>query len=1097
MIRYALPVLLLTVSLVSGQTRLLRYPDIEGDTVVFSYAGDLWKVPDDGGTARRLTAHPGLELFPKISPDGEWVAFTGQYDGDEQVYVMPINGGSPKQLTYYPARGPLADRWGYDNQVHGWTGDSERVVFRSTREFWGPKDGRLYTVSIDGGLPVALPMPISGAGDLSADGQQIVYSPLFRDFRAWKRYEGGWAQDLYLFYVSTRETLQITDHARTERDPMWVGDSIFFASDRDDRLNLYRFDPATRQTTQVTDNTTWDVRWPSSDGESRIVYELNGELWVYDANSDRSTALAIDVPDDGLHNRPRHVAVADYLEEYSLSPKGERALFVARGDVFTAPIEQGPTRNLTNSSDAHERRAAWSPDGSRIVYISDRRGEEELYLINQDGSGEPVQLTSNGEGMRYDCVWSPDSRKIAFSDKEGRLFVIDVESREMVEVANEPREQMETYSWSPDSRWLAYSMTATERTRSIHIWSVEDRQDRTITSSMFDCFEPVWDTEGKYLFYLSDRTYAPQISGLEWDFAGDRMTGIFALALRKDVPDLFPAKSDEVTPEAEEEEEEPEGTPEEGEGDDAEEEETADEETLVEIDFDGLAGRVMRVPVEADNYEGLSAKEGYLLYLRGPASYYGRPADFRPELRIFSLEDREAETLVADVSGYDLSDDGEKVLVRSEGGFALYDAAFGAGDSKKDVSTSGLEADIDPKTEYSTIFNEVWRRYRDFFYVENMHGYDWPALRDQYEPWLDYVAHRADLNYVIAEMISELSVGHAYIAGGNWERPPRPRVALPGAEFELDEETGRYRIGKILAGQNEEENYRSPLTEVGVDASEGDYVLAIDGEELRAEDNPYRLLRYKADRPVALTVNSTPSFDGSRVIRYDPITDESDLRYLTWITNNRRRVDEATGGRVGYMHLPDMSNAGIREFIKHFYPQIRKEGMVIDVRGNGGGNVSQMILNRLVRPLLGTRFERTGDFALTYPQTVYYGHLVCLISENSASDGDIFPARFREAGLGPLIGKRSWGGVVGYTGRGPLLDGGTVNVPEFGTNDVNGDWVIEGHGVDPDIEVEFPPEAALEGRDPQLERGIEELMRQIEEDPRGLPERPAPPVKTP
>ena len=1083
----------------NAETRLLRFPDIHGDQVAFSYAGDVWTATAAGGMATRITAHPGQELFPRFSPDGRWIAFTGQYDGDEQVYVVPARGGVPRPLTFYPATGPLPPRWGYDHQVYDWTPDGQAVLFRSFRH-GSLLRTHLFTVSVEGGLPVRLPMRRSGGGDLSPDGRKVVYSPLSRDFRTWKRYQGGWSQDLHIFDLETSELTRVTDHPRSDRDPMWIGESIYFSSDRDGKLNLYRYDVPTGETTQLTRQELWDVRWPSDDGAGRIVYELNGGLEVYDLAAGSSMAISIDVPDDGLAMRPARISAAGNIEDFALSPKGERALFVARGDVFTAPIDKGPTRDLTKSSGAHDKWARWSPDGRRIAFISDRDGEEELYLVDQEGSGEPEQLTDGGDAMRYAPEWSPDGERLAFGDKSGKLYVLGLADRTITEIADDPLGQIRDYVWSPQGGHLAFTLTNENGFGSVAVWSVGDGETRRVTDDLCNDFNPSWDPAGEYLYFLSDREYAPQISSIEWNFATDRETFVYTLALRGDVEHPFPAESDEVTIERDGEEE-AEETDKKGkkrkkkaEEDQDEEEEKAKEPIV--IAWDGLDRRIVRVPVEADNYGGLFAVEGHLLMVRGAPFYYGRSADVDAELRIFSFEDREAKTLAADIGGYAASADGKKVLVRHGGAFKIYDVGMDGQDSAEEVSTAGLMVDRVPAEEWAQIFDEVWRRYRDFFYVENMHGYDWQALRDQYRPWLEHVAHRSDLNYVIGEMIAELNVGHAYISGGDFEIPERPTVALLGAELELDAEAGRYRIARILPGHNGEDRYRSPLTEVGVDVAEGDYLLAIDGEELLGSDNPYRLLRHRSRESVELTVSSTPSTDGARETEIRPIASESSLRYLDWVLANKRRVDEATDARVGYLHVPDMGSDGIREFIKWYYPQIRKEGLVVDVRSNGGGNVSQMLIGRLSRTLLGTRFARNRDVAATYPNEVFHGHMVCLLNEDSASDGDIFPHRFREAGLGPLIGKRSWGGVVGITGRGTLIDGGTVFVPEFGTNSVEGEWIIEGYGVDPDIEVEFDAADLLAGRDPQLERGIQEVLRMIEQEPKRLPERPADPVKT-
>ena len=1081
----------------SAQTKLLRFPDIHGDQVVFSYAGDLWLASTEGGLAARLTAHPGLELFPRFSPDGSRIAFTGQYDGDEQVYVIPASGGVPRQLTYYPARGPLAPRWGYDNQVYDWSPDGRAVLFRSLRYSTDLSDSRLFLASADGGLPVPLPMPESGAGDLSPDGTRVVYSPLFRDFRTWKRYEGGWAQELYIFDRETHVVERVTTHRRADRDPMWIGNAIYFTSDRDGTLNLYSYDLASRETTQLTDSDTWDVRWPGDDGVNRIVYELNGELQIHAIDEGTSRPISITVPDDGLAMRPSRVAAADLIEDAELSPKGERALFVARGDVFTAPIENGPTRNLTRSSSAHDRWARWSPDGGRIAYVSDATGEDEIYLIAQNGSGEPEQLTTGGQAMLYAPEWSPAGKHLAYGDKDGRLRVIDVETKEIVEVADEARGPLRDYVWSPRGGYLAFSMTDPTEFRSIWVWSLADRALHRITDELFHEWNPAWDPDGNYLYYLSDRQFAPQLGSFEWNYLVDRETGIYALALRKDVEHPLPPRSDEVEVTGDDEADEDAADDTESDaagGEDGDDDGGGDEEAPITIEFDGLSRRVVRLPVTFDNYVGLSGADDGVFFIRAGAQYYGRGADVQPALQRFTFADRETDTIATGIGGYAVSRDGEKVLVREGGGWNVYPA--GGGDATT-VSTRGLMVDRVPADEWAQIFDEVWRRFRDFFYVENMHGYDWKALRDRYRPLLAHVAHRSDLNYVIGEMVAELNVSHAYIAGGDWETPDRPQVALPGAVFELDAAAGRYRIAEIFTGHNEEPRYRAPLTEIGVDAGVGDFVLAIDGEELLGSDNPYRVLLHRADRPVRLMLNDEPTFDGAREVAFTPVTEERSLRYLTEVEANRRKVSEMTDGRVGYLHIPDMGAQGIQEFVKWFYGQVRKEGLVIDVRGNGGGNVSQMLIERLGRRVLGTSFARTYDTPGTYPAVAFHGHLVCILDEDSASDGDIFPYRFREAGLGPLIGKRSWGGVIGITSHGPLLDGGSVNVPQFGTNGADGSWVVENVGVEPDIEVENDPRSVIAGRDPQLERAVDEVLRMMRDDPKALPERPAPPVKTP
>ena len=1111
--------LLFVAPLVSAQTKLLRFPDVYGDKVVFSYAGDLWTASTNGGAARRLTAHPGVEFFAKFSPDGKWIAFPGQYDGDEQVYVIPADGGEPKQLTFYPARGPLPARWGYDNQVYGWSPDGKSILFRSLRDSFELGHNRLYTVSVDGGPATALPMPQSGAGDFSPDGKKLAYSPLFRDFRTWKRYEGGWAQDLYIYDLASNNTTQITNNPRADRDPMWIGDKIYFTSDRDGTNNLYLYETPSKQTRQLTHSKTWDVRWPSSDNQSLIVYELDGELHIFDTRNAQDKKISITVPDDGLSKRPSRVSAANLIESFDLSPKGERAVMVARGDVFSVPIEKGATRNLTNSSSAHDKWGTWSPDGRKIAFVSDRSGEDEIYLVNQDGSGKLEQLTSNGQCMRYAPEWAPDSKRIAFSDKDGKLYILTLDDKKIVEIADEKRGQLRDYTWSADGGHLAFTMNNAAFFRAVYVWSVADSQVRRVTDDFFNHYSPAWDPDGNYLYFLSDRDYAPLIGANEFNYALTRQGSIYALTLRKDVKHPFPPESDEVTlaPEGSAESKPaaagaPPPSPAPGAAPPpvaagfspasqeskpaAPSKEEPKKKDYIKIDFDGIEGRVSRVPLDADNYFGLAAIKGHILFARGGSFFYGRDSETQPSLRIYSIKERKETTVAERIGGYAISADGSKALVRSGPEFKLYDLPVRGVPAPKTLATRGLMVDRVPAEEWAQIFDEVWRRYRDFFYVKNMHGYDWKALHDQYKSLLQYVGHRSDLNYVMGEMVAELTVSHAYISGGDWQIPARPQVALPGARFALDSASGRYKITKVFRGQNEEDRYRSPLTEVGMDVKEGEYLLAVDGEELKAGEDPYRLFLNKADRTVTLTINGKPSLDGARKVTYRPVTTEESLLYLDWVNTNREKVDKLTGGRVGYMHIPDMGANGIREFIKWFYPQIRKEGFVIDVRGNGGGNVSQMLIERLRRQLLATGFSRTNEDTSTYPGTVFVGHLVCLLNETSASDGDIFPNMFKRAGLGPLIGKRSWGGVIGITDRGPLIDGGTVNVPEFGNADAAGKWDVENHGVDPDIVVENDPKSVIEGRDPQLERGVEEVLKRMKENPKKLPSRPADPVKT-
>ncbi len=1064
-------------------TKLLRFPHVHDDRVVFTYGGDLWSAPADGGTAWRMTSHPGLELFPRFSPDGQQIAFTGQYGGDEQVYVIPASGGEPRQLTFYPATGPLPARWGYDNQVYGWTPDSERVLFRSQRDAWGSSTATLYTVGVDGGLPEALPMPASGAGTFSDDGQQVLYSPLFRDFRTWKRYEGGWAQSLWLFDLEANQARQLTDDPRTDRDPMWIDGQGYFVSDRDGKLNLYRVDPDSGEVEQLTFHDQWDVRWASAGDRGRIVSELNGELRIFDTSEHTDTGIEINVPDDGVKRRARMVDVSDQINAARLSPTGQRVLFEARGNLFNVPVGEGVTRNLTNRSTAHDREAHFSPDGESVVFVSDVSGEEVLYIAPADGTGEPRALTDEGlETRLYAPRFAPDGEHVAFSDKDGRILVVAADGNgELREAGRDPGWRNRDYTWAPAGDYLAFSLTRESGLRALYLYSVAEDETRQISEGMFSEYQPSFSPDGEHLFFLGDREFAPQISQREWNYAVNRTTGIFAFALTDSAANPFAPKDAE----------EP-GLSPDSNDDDNNSGNDADESDTTEIDFEGLADRVIRVPVDNTNISGLAAVDGGVLYTESSAFYYGRSPEQSPQLKLFKFEDRETVDFPSGVRAVDISADGKRILARRGESWQVFELAKEGADPES-VPTSGLQTRIDPVAEWATAFDEVWRRFRDFFYVENMHGYDWEALREQYRPWLEHVAHRSDLNYLMGEMIAELNVSHAYVSGGDEGLPERLPVALLGARFEVSD--NRYRVERILEGQNDEPRYRSPLTEAGVEVEPGDYLIAINGQELTAADNIYQRLTLPAGQALELTVSERADGRDPRRVLVNPIADETALHYLEWVLSNHRRVTEATDGQVGYLHIPDMGPNGIREFIKWFYGQLRKDALVIDVRSNGGGNVSQMLIERLARKPLSLGYSRTMPHTSTYPNQAFAGHLVALLDENSASDGDIFPWQFRNAGLGPLIGQKSWGGVTGITNHGPLIDGGSVNVPEFGFADAEGEYVIEGEGVEPDIEVRNDPASVIAGEDPQLERAIEEAMKRIEENPPRLPGRPDEPIK--
>ncbi|MDR0536090.1 MAG: PDZ domain-containing protein [Puniceicoccales bacterium] len=1104
-------------------TKLLRYPDIHGDSVVFVHGGDLWKASVKGGVATRLTAHPGVEIFPKFSPDGKWIAFTGQYDGDEQVYVIPADGGVPRQLTFYPA---APSSYGSDNLVYGWTPDGKNVLFRSMRDANAVTEtGTLYTVPLSGGLPVKVGPPTSGAGAFSPDGTKLVFTPTFRDFRSWKRYQGGMAQNLVIYDLKTRETKRVDNNLRTEREPVWLGDRIYFTSDRTGKMNIFAYDTVTGKITQQTREGTWDVRWASGDGKSRIVFELAGELHVFDTAApdnapDRIRKLDIHVPSDGLAMRPRRVNAGSQIESAAAAPGGKRVAIAARGDVFTAPIEKGYPRNLTNSSNAHEREPVWSHDGKILAYISDVSGEDQIHLRDpRNPDAAAVALTRAFKSRLTHLTLAPDGANATVLDAANRLWLVPLRDNHgrkrgvPAEIVHERRGGSPDVAWSPCSSYVALTLATENESSRIHIYDLRSRKLRPVTDPLFDAHSPAWDPAGRNLYYLTQRDYIPQLSTVEWNFATTRGTSIAVIPLQKDAPNPFGLQlDDDTSPIGKGKEAKP-----------AAPASTAKKSTpaaasnpgskaaatkpgagktkkknapgRTRIDWDGLGARAIRVPLDPGNYAQLAVTATHILYVKRPAATLGGPSAGPATLNAYDIKERKSAKL-AETSRYSIAPDHSKLLYHTSNG------ALQAIDPRPDAKpvtlrTDNLYADSIPALEWREMYEETWRKFRDHFYVSNMHGYDWEALGGQYRALLPHVAHRDDLTYILRELVGELNIGHAYVMGGEQFRPARPAAGLPGVTFALDQASNRYRIAKIYAGQNEEPKYRSPLTLPGVAARVGDYVLAVDGIPLTGNENPYQLLRRRGD-PVTLTLNSRPEIAGKGVrhVTYAPLDSERALRYLEFTTHAREQVAKATKGRAGYLHIPNMGAEGAYEFIKWYYPQLRKEGLVIDVRANGGGNISQWIIMRLNQKLLGTRFGGPNEVPDAYPHNARHGHQVCIINENAGSDGDIFPHYFRAAGLGPLVGKRTWGGVVGISGVGPLLDGGTVFVPLRGTNDTKGNWIIEGKGVPPDIEVENDPKSVSQGRDPQLERSIEELVKRMDAQPRKWPSAPKPPVKT-
>jgi tricorn protease len=1087
-------------------TRLLRSPTLSQDAIAFEYAGDLWTAPREGGLARQLTTDPGLELVPRFSPDGRLIAFTGQYDGNRDVYVIPSQGGEPRRLTFWSDVGHPSERTGPNNEVLGWTPDGKRVLFRSRHQAWESRSGRLYTVGLEGGLPEPLRVPEGGLAAFSPDGRKIAYNRIFRNFRTWKRYRGGMTQSLWIYDLAANVLERVTAGDANATDPVWIGDRIYFTSDRDKTANLFAYDLAAKSERKLTEHTDYDVRWASG-GPGGVVYEVGGEIYLYDTAAGRETKVPIRVPAERPAARPSFVPLAERVTEFGLSPDGKRALFVARGDVLTVPAEKGPTRNLTDAPGSHERGADWSPDGRSIAYLSDRTGEDEIWIAPQDGSAPARRLTTDGHCWRFPPRFSPDSKTIAFADKDLKLFVVDVGSGRMTQADRGTEWEIQDYVWSPDGRWLAYSKQDPQQMHQIVLYSLDTGKATRVTSTMNDSYRPAWDPEGRYLYFLSDRDLNASVGAFDFSYVYDNPTRVFALTLRKDLPSPFAPESDEVGQGKKEEGGEKEGAPggsgSKGGGRGGSKEKKTEGAVgaipPIRIDLDGIEDRVASFPIEPGTLSNLRASKTTVYYTSGPAPTLNDGGEQKPALTLhaFDLEKRKDSVLLAGIGGYDLSADGAKVLYAADKQYGIVDAKPGTAPAKVGDGTlklDGMWMHLDPRAEWRQIFDEAWRLERDFFYVANLHGVDWPAMRRKYGALLPDVAHRGALTYLIGELIGELDIGHAYVGGGDAPKAKSVPIALLGADYALDPASGRYRFARILKGQNWTESRRSPLTEPGVAVSEGAYLLKIDGVDLRAPQTPDEILQNRAGSSVTLTVNDRPDERGARTVTVRPLSDEEDLRYFDRIETNRLKVDAATGGKIGYLHIPNMGGDGLNEFVRQYYPQIRKQGLIVDVRNNGGGFVSEVILERLRRVLAGMGMSRNGGLT-TYPSQVFHGPMVCLINHYSASDGDIFPYYFKKYGLGPLVGTRTWGGVVGIRGYSPLVDGGYVTRPEFGTYGVEGQWVIEGHGVDPDIEVDNRDDLVVQGRDPQLEKGIEIVTERIRSAPKGLPPVPPPPVK--
>ena len=1101
-------------------TRLLRFPTTNGKQIVFCYAGELYTVGKEGGIAHRLTSGPGYSSFPHFSPDGAQLAFTSQYDGNTEVYVMPGEGGAPKRLTTTATLGrdDVSDRMGPNNIVMTWQNSKPLIVFRTRMKSFDSFIGQLYTVGLDAELPQQVPVPRGGFVSFSPDDSKMAYNRVFREFRTWKHYRGGMADDVWIYDFKTGKIENITNDPSQDTCPMWGPDNhIYFISDRDGRMNLFSVDLTNKETKQLTTFKDFDIKFPTI-GKDAIVFEQAGYIWRYDLAKGQAAPVPIDIKEDFAAGRSALVDASKHIESISPAPDGQRVIVVARGDIYSVPGKDGTPRNLTRTSTAHERDAVWSPDGKWIAYNSDATGENEFYVRSQDGKGEPQQLTKGADTYYYHAIWSPDSKKLLWSDRLQRLRYVDVASKAITQVDQDKEGEIRSYDWSPDSQWIAWSRPEENEGEKVYLFSTADKKTVPVTDNWYSAGNVTFSDDGKYLLLTSSRDFKPIFGQTDFSNVYRDMDRVYLVTLAKETESPLAPRSDEVG-KAEKKKEAEDKKAEEKKAD----EKKADDKkgdakeakpkkpVSVKVDIDGIHDRLVAVETQPGDYGNLRLVDDRIFYLRrtvgddkGDDDEDGDGEGRKFHLCSYSLEDRK-ETVLGDVNSYEITRDGKKMLVKIDKDYAMIDLPKDKIETKDEKAGKDyklkleglLDMQLDRHAEWNQIYFECWRQMRDFFYAPNMNGVDWKAMGDKYAALLPFVNHRNDLTYLLGELIGELNNGHTYVAGGERPDTPRIKLGLLGAEFSRDPATRAYRIDRILPGENWNKHNRSPLRAIGLNVKEGDYLLAINGTPVSTLPNLYDALIGTADKQVILRVNSQPNEAGARDITVVPTADQAPLYYRAWVQKNIDEVTKKTDGLVGYVHIPDMGQAGLNEFTKLYFPQIRKKALIVDVRGNGGGFVSPLVIERLRRALVMIEMSRNGVPQTNPPQT-FTGPMVTLIDEFSASDGDIFPFRFKSLGLGKLIGKRTWGGVIGIRNPLPLTDGGQFFRPEFAPYSKEGKgWIIEGHGVDPDIVVDNDPTKEFHGEDQQLDKAIEEIQEELKTKRYDLPPIPPYPNRNP
>ncbi|MDD5544135.1 MAG: PDZ domain-containing protein [Acidobacteriia bacterium] len=1058
-------------------TRLLTMPAISSSHIAFSYAGDLWVADLDGRNVRRLTTEAGVQSKPWFSPDESLIAFSAQYDGNVDVYVVPSAGGVPRRLSWHPA----------NDIAQGFTPDGKAVLFTSPRAVFTSRYTQLFTVPVEGGLETPLEIPHAFMATYSPDGSRLAYNPLSEAFNEWKHYRGGTHSVIELYRFGDHSVERIPQPAArcNDVDAMWMGDTVFFRSDRNGEFNLFSYDVKTHAIKQLTSHKNFPIVDASSGG-GKIIYEQAGYLHVFDPATGKSAKLTLGVATDLVETRVRFAKGSKFIRDASLSPTGARVAFEFRGEIVTAPAEKGDPRNLTQTPGINERSPVWSPDGKSIAYFSDESGEYELYVRPQDGKAEVRKFKLNGAGFYEDPVWSPDSQKIAFTDNSWSLFWIDLKTGAVKKIGSEylygpGRAKSIPHVWSPDSRWIAYTLDTQAYFQTVYVYAVDQDKSFAVTDGLSEASEPVFDESGKYLYFFASTDAGPVKEWFAMSNADMRITrSLYLAVLRKDLPNPLAKESDEEKGISKEEK--------------PKEKESAKTPEAVQIDFEGLNHRIVALPIPAGNYRKLQAgNAGQIYFLEGsPGGDGAGPAGGKTSLHEYDLKKRKDETFLSDVNDYELSFDKKKLLYVLKDVYSVVATGTKPTAGQGKMNIEAIEVQVDPRAEWNQIFNEAWRINRDYFYDPHMHGVDWKAMRTKYAAFLPDLSCRADLNRVMMWMFSELSVGHHRVGGGDFliQQKSVPGGLL-GADYSV--ENGRYRFKKVYGGLNWNPELRSPLTEPGVDVKAGEYLIAVNGQDLRPPTNLYSRFENTAGKIVEITVGPNPDGSGSRTVSVVPVASELALRNRDWVEGNLKKVDEATGGRVAYVYVPNTSTLGHTYFKRYFFPQSYKEAIIVDERFNGGGQVADYYIDLLRRPVSAYWAMRYGADLKT-PSASIQGPKVMLIDETAGSGGDLLPFMWRKFKMGPLVGKRTWGGLVGILGFPVLMDGGGVTAPNLAIWNEDG-WVVENEGVPPDVEVEQTPADVINGHDPQLEKAIQVVMDELKKNPPKTPKRPPYPIK--